>query len=736
MASAACVSYFRSLGRRGFEAAGYRDIACLRATKSAGRARQYWPDEGILSAHSQSLGSVEVALSHTARLLAGQPALAAEQAAEILKVVPDHPLATLLLARAQRACGDPSAALQRLQHLCRNQPGWAAAQFELGVTLASVGQGEAAITSLRRAVALKPDMPDAWRVLGDHLAATGDVDGADAAYARHVRASTKDPRLLAPAAALVDNRIPEAEALLREHLKAHPTDIAALRMLAEVAARLRRYAEAQALLERCLQLAPSFDAARHNYATVLNRQGKAAAALSQVEQLLAREPRNPGFRNLKAAVLANLGDYAGSAAVYAGVLDEFPHQAKVWMSYGHSLKTAGQSAAAIDAYRRAIAAQPTLGEAYWSLANLKTFRFSAADVVAMRAALTRTDLDSEDRLHFEFALGKALEDASAYAESFEHYARGNGLRRAAYPYAADRTSGFVRRARQMFTHEFFAARAGWGVASTDPIFILGLPRAGSTLLEQILASHSQVEGTMELPDMPQIARELAARGAADEQAGFFESVAALTATEVRALGERYLEGTRIFRRAGAAHFIDKMPNNWQYVGLIQLLLPQALIIDARRHPLGCALSCFKQHFARGQGFTYDLEDLGRYYRDYVALMAHFDEVLPGRVQRVIYERLVADTEAVVRRLLAGCGLPFEEACLKFYDNERAVRTASSEQVRQPIFNEAVEHWRHYQPWLQPLEDKLGSVLRAYPEVPGELIADSHEPAADARLSQS
>ncbi len=689
-----------------------------------------------MSAHSQSLGSVEVALSHAARLLPERPALAAEQAAEILKVVPDHPLATLLLARAQRACGDPDTALQRLHHLCRHQPGWAAAQYELGVTLASVGQGEAAITALRRAVALKPDLPDAWRLLGDHLAAIGDAQGADAAYARHVKAATKDPRLLAPAAALVENRIPEAEALLRTHLKEHPTDVAALRMLAEVAARLRRYDEAQGLLRRCLELAPSFDAARHNYATVLNRQGLGAAALPEVEKLLAKEPRNPGYRNLKGATLANIGEYAASAAVYADVLQEFPRQPKVWMSYGHSLKTAGQSAAAIDAYRRAIDAQPTLGEAYWSLANLKTFRFPAADVLAMRAALARTDLDGDDRLHFEFALGKALEDASAYAESFEHYARGNALRRAAYPYAAERTSGFVRRARQLFTRDFFAARAGWGVASTDPIFILGLPRAGSTLLEQILASHSQVEGTMELPDVPQIARELAARGPADEQAGFFESVAALTATEVRALGERYLAGTRIFRRAGAAHFIDKMPNNWQYVGLIQLLLPQALIIDARRHPLGCAFSCFKQHFARGQGFTYDLEDLGRYYRDYVALMAHFDEVLPGRVQRVIYERLVADTEVEVRRLLAGCGLPFEEACLKFYDNERAVRTASSEQVRQPIFQEALEHWRNYEPWLRPLQDKLGSVLRAYPEVPRELMAGSHEPAADARLSQA
>jgi tetratricopeptide (TPR) repeat protein len=663
-----------------------------------------------LSGYSQSLGSLEVALSHAARLLATQPVLAAEQAVEILKVAPDHPVATLLLAVAHRACGDPNRALERLQELCRKQPRWAAAQYELGTTLGSLGQGDAAMAALHRAVALKPDMPDAWLALADHLTAVGDTEGADAAYARHIRSATKDPRLLAPAAALVENRIPEAEALLREHLKRCATDVAALRMLAEVAARLRRYPDAQALLERCLELAPGFEAARHNYATVLNRQGKAAAALPHVEQLLAREPRNPGYRNLKAAVLANLGDYAGSAAVYAGVLQEFPQQPKVWMSYGHSLKTSGRVAEAVEAYRRAIEMGPNLGEAYWSLANLKTYRFSAADVLAMRNALTRNDLTDEDRLHFEFSLGKALEDEASYEESFTHYAKGNGIRRKSHPYSADENSSFVRRSQALFTWEFFAERAGCGAQAGDPIFILGLPRSGSTLLEQILASHSLVEGTMELPDIPQIARELAAGNGRGDEGTFFQAVAALTSAELRTLGERYLDGTRVLRKSAAPFFIDKMPNNCLYVGLIHLILPNARIIDARRHALACCFSCFKQHFARGQNFTYGLEDLGRYYRDYVELMAHFDAVLPGRVHRISYEVMVADTEAEVRRLLAHCGLPFEEGCLKFYENERAVRTASSEQVRQPIFREAVDHWRHYERWLEPLKAALGPVL--------------------------
>jgi len=673
-----------------------------------------------VSGDPQSVGSLEVALQHAARLLSSQPALAAEQANEILKVVPGHFGAMLLRAVAQRGCGDLAAALAGLEDLVQRQPLWAEAQFELGVTLGRSGQGEAAIASLRRAVALKPGLPDAWRALADYLAGAGDAAGADEAYARHIKAATRDPRLLAPAAALVENRIPEAEALLRAHLRVHPTDVAALRMLAEVAARLRRWRDSQTLLERCLELAPGFDAARHNYAVVLNRQGKAAEALPHVEQLHAKEPRNPGYRSLRAAVLVNLGEYAESARIYEGVLAEFPQQPKVWMSYGHSLKTIGRSAEAITAYRGAIAREPRLGEAWWSLANLKTFAFAAADVAALRAALARADLSDDDRLHFEFTLGKALEDAEAYDESFRHYAAGNALRRKSYPYSAEENTAFVRRSRELFTREFFAARAGSGVAARDPIFVLGLPRAGSTLLEQILASHSRVEGTMELPDVPQIARELAERGGPDTGAGFFEAVASLNGTELRALGERYLDGTRHLRKSAAPFFIDKMPNNCLYVGLIHLILPNATIIDARRHPLGCCFSCFKQHFARGQSFAYALEDLGLYYRDYVALMHHFDAVLPGRVHRVLYENMVADTENEVRRLLTACGLDFEPECLRFYDNERAVRTASSEQVRQPIFTTGLEQWRHYEPWLAPLAAALGSVLPAYPDVPSDV----------------
>jgi predicted Zn-dependent protease len=661
-----------------------------------------------------------VALAHAQRLLEKDARLAAQQVAEILKVSPGHPYARLILGAAHRITGQTQAALEVLEPLGREQPRAAPVHLELGAALGEAGRASEAVASLKRALLLKPDSSDGWRLLADQLDTLGDAGGADQARARYIQAATKDPRLREPAALLVRNDLPRAEARLRTHLDGHPTDVAALRMLAEIAARLQRYQDAQELLERCLELAPSFDAARHNYAIVLNRQGKADQALPEVERLLANEPRNPGYRNLHAAVLANLGDYLGSIRIYEAVLKEFPQQPKVWMSYGHSLKTADRADDSIAAYRRAISMEPTLGEAWWSLANLKTFRFSDADMSALRAALSRDDLADEDRLHFEFALAKALEDAASWEESFVHYTRGNALRRQRHPYSADDNSRFVRRSQELFTAEFFAARTGSGVPAADPIFVLGLPRSGSTLIEQILASHSMVEGTMELPDIPLIARDLAGRDETDPHGSFFAAVAALTPAQLRELGERYLARTRMVRRTGAPFFVDKMPNNCLYIGLIQLILPNARIIDARRHPLGCCLSCFKQHFARGQSFTYGLEDLGRYYHDYVALMAHFDRVLAGRMHRVFYESMIEDTEGQVRRLLEHCGLSFEEECLRFYENERAVRTASSEQVRQPIFRDALEHWRHYEPWLGPLEAALGPVLDAYPEVPTTL----------------
>ncbi len=666
-------------------------------------------------AAAEPVGSVQVALAHATRLLQRDARLAAEQASEILRAVPGEPRARLILGAAHRLKGELPAALAVLEPLAREQPRAVPVLLELGTALAEADRGAEALTQFRRAVELQPEGTEAWRLLADQLDLTGDTAGADQARARYLKAATRDPQLLAAATALLQNDLPNAEARLRAHLERHPNDIAALRMLAEVSARARHYLDARTLLERCLELSPSFDAARYNYASILLRSGEPVAALAQAERLLEGAPRHPGYRNLHAAVLATLGNYAESIAVYERVLAEHPQQPKIWTSYGHSLRTAGRTDEAIAAYRRAIDCDPRLGEAWWSLANLKTFRFTDADLAALARALERSDLNPDERLHFEFCLGKALEDRADYAPSFEHYERGNALRLSLHPYSAEGTSAYVRRSIQIMDRDYFASRAGSGAPAADPIFIVGLPRSGSTLLEQVLASHSQVEGTMELPQLPQIARDLGLRNPHQEE--FAATVGALSSDELRALGERYIAETRPMRKTQAPFFIDKMPNNCFYVGLIHLILPNARIIDARRHPLGCCFSCFKQHFARGQNFTYSLTDLGLYYRDYVQFMAHIDAVLPGRVLRVHYEDVVGGTEAQVRRLLEHCGLPFEAACLKFYENERAVRTASSEQVRRPIFREGIDHWRHYEPWLGPLKESLGEVLSAYPGVP-------------------
>jgi len=665
----------------------------------------------------QPTGTIDAALAHAARLVPTAPELAIEQAQEILIAVPGHPIAQLLLGMAQRWAGQGDAALKTLEPLAAAQPRAAAVQSEYGMALADAGDPEAALRALRNAVALNPDLTDAWRAIGDLSMLLADKRGADIAYAAQIKASTKDPQLLAAAAALFRNEIPEAEALLRQHLRLHATDVAALRMLAEVAGRLGRYQDAQALLRHCIDLAPSFNAAHHDLAIVLNRQNRHAEALEAIEHLLNLEPRNPGYRNLRAMVLAKIGEHRESIEIYAEILRTHANQSGIWMNYGHALSAAGRAAECAEAYRRCIALEPQCGEAYWSLANLKTLVFSPNEISQIKAQLERTDLSMDQRLHFEFALGKAMEDRREYADAFEHYLEGNRLRRQTIRYDADETHDHVRRCKSLFTREFFESRQGYGDPAPDPIFIVGLPRAGSTLIEQILASHSGVEGTMELTDIMSMAKRLGVQGKKTQGVDYPEILANLGPAECRELGALYIEQTRIQRKTGKPLFIDKMPNNFLHIGLIRLALPSAKIIDARRHPMACCFSGFKQHFARGQHFTYSLEEIGRYYRDYVELMRHFDEVLPGRIHRVIYEDLVADTVGGVERLLAYCGLEFEDSCLRFYENERAVRTASAQQVRKPIYREGVDHWQHFEPWLGPLRQALGSVLDTYPQAP-------------------
>ena len=662
-------------------------------------------------------GSVATALAHAQRLLGADPRLAAEQAMAILEAVPRHAEATLILATALRLSSDLRQALETIDPLSRAFPQSPPVQLEHGRILAAAGQTQAAAAAFKRAVAAEPDLAEAWRGLAEALELAGDEAGAQVARARQIKAGARDPQLMAAAVALVDEKPGEAEKLLRALLATRPDEPAAIRMLAEAVARLGRQEEAETLLLRVLEIAPGFSAARHNLATVLYRLGRSEDALVQLERLLGEEPTNPSYLNLKAAALARIGEYAQAIGLYEQVLARYPHQPKGWMSYGHALKTVGRSADCVAAYRKAVDQAPSLGEAWWSLANMKTYRFDAADLAAMEAQLARADLSEDDRLHLDYALGKAHEDAGRYAESFAHYSKGAALRREQIHYDPAVMSEHVARSKAALTADLFASRAGQGCPAPDPIFILGLPRAGSTLVEQILASHSAVEGTMELPDVTSMARRLGGAKSTKDVSAYPEILTTLDGEALKALGEEFLERTRVQRKTERPLFIDKMPNNFAHIGLIALMLPNAKIIDARRHPMGCCFSGFKQHFARGQNFSYGLEDIGRYYADYVELMAHFDAVLPGRVHRVIYESMIEDPETQIRALLDYCGLPFEEACLNFHENDRAVRTASSEQVRRPIFKDAVEHWQNYESWLDPLKTALGPVLVSYPAAP-------------------
>jgi predicted Zn-dependent protease len=662
-------------------------------------------------------GTLKTALEHADRLLTANPQLAEQQAWEILKAVPDQPHALLLFAKARRLQGDNVGAIETLRSLAQKQPRSAIVKTELGATLAANGELESAVAVLREAVRINPNQPAAWRALGDALTLAGDARAASDAQARQIRASVNDPKLVEAALALCDNKLAIAERTLKSFLKSHPTDVVAIRMLAETGARLGRLEEAEKLLARCLELAPSFAEARHNYAFVLNRITKSQDALREVDVLLKSDARNPNYLALKAAILVRLGDHQQAIDCYESFLARHSQQPKSWMSYGHALKAVGRRRECIEAYQRSLALLPSLGETWWSLANLKTYRFSEKEIAEIKRQLAMPELGEEDRFHLHFALGKAFEDESSFAASFDQYKEGNARRRALIPYDAADTKRVTDRAINFFTGPFFDAHRGVGSASSDPIFVVGLPRSGSTLVEQILSSHSMVEGTTELPDIIAIARRLGGKRTRIQESDYPDVLAGLDADDFHRLGEEYLERVRVQRREGRIHFIDKMPNNFQHVGLIHLILPNAKIIDTRRHPLGCCFSNFKQHFARGQHFTYDLEELGRYYRDYVRLMAHFDRVLPGRVHRVVYERMVQDPEDEIRRLLSYCALPFEPECLKFYETERTVRTPSSEQVRLPIFTEGVDQWSNFSTWLGPLKDVLGDVVDAYPDVP-------------------
>ena len=578
----------------------------------------------------------------------------------------------------------------------------------------------AALAQAQAIIEAVPTSAAAHRLAAHAFRALNRESEAQAAALAAVGATIHDTAMVDAALALAENRLPDAEAALRARLREDATDVAAIRMLAEVAGRIGRYGDAEKLLVRALELAPGFGAARANLATVYYKQNRYAEAAETLDAVLGDDPDNPAHANLKAAALGRIGGYDEALALYEQLTMRFPDHAKLWMSYGHLLKTVGRQDDSIAAYRHALGVDPGLGEIWWSLANLKTIRFGADDRAAMEAALVAAepavDERADDRLHLHFALGKAYDDAGDAEPAFRHYAAGNAIRARQLGYDAADTRTIVDAAIATCTADFFAARADMGDPAPDPIFILGMPRAGSTLIEQILASHSAIEGTMELPDIPALALGLG-RETQGEGRHWVAALADAPAERLAEMGAAFLRRTAVQRKTAKPFYIDKLPNNWRYVPLIRLILPNAKIIDARRHPLDCCWSNFRQHYAKGQAFSYDLADMGAYYRDYVRLMAHIDAVQPGRVHRVIHEALLDNPEAEVRAMLGYLGLPFEDACMAFHTNARAVRTASSEQVRRPINRDGVDQWRPYEAWLDPLKAALGPVLAAYPAPP-------------------
>lgn len=629
--------------------------------------------------------------------------------APVLKDAPTHRDALYLKAVSYRYMGNVAAALQTLERLHDRLPGYGRAWQEKGHCHRAMRHADAALDAYLKAVEEDPALYASWEAIADLWLMRGERKKADAARAQAARLKAQPAALLAVQSLIHEGQLVKAEHICRHFLQKNPHDVAAMRLLADIGSRLYVLDDAEFLLESCVILEPDNRHARFDYVGILNKRQKYEKALEEAAILRRSEPGNPAFETVYANQCLAVGHFDDALAVYDAVLDKTPDATGVLMARGHALKTVGRQDEAIASYQRAYGVRVNLGDAFWSLANLKTYRFTDDEIATMERQVANNATALSDRIHLCFALGKGHEDRGAYERAFSFYEEGNRLKKSQVRYDAGRMDRELALQMEQCTAELFQRRAGCGHKAADPIFIVGLPRAGSTLLEQILASHSLVDGTLELPNILALAHRLNGRHMLSEQARYPANLHELEDENLEGYGAAYIEDTRIYRK-GAPFFTDKMPNNFRHIGLIHMILPNAKIIDARRSPLACCFSGYKQLFAEGQEFTYGLDDIGRYYRGYVTLMDHWDRVLPGKILRVNYEDVVHDLEAEVRRILDFCGLPFEEACLNFHKTERSIRTASSEQVRQPINKSGLEQWRHFEPWLSPLKQALGPAL--------------------------
>ncbi len=669
------------------------------------------PSAPVPSSPAPSLVEPEIArLKALQRENRHPEALAAAEA--LLGTYPEYRDLLLVAAVSQRHLVRLDAALQTLDRLERLDPRASLVHQERGLCLVAQRNAPAAIEALLRAVNLNPALPTSWRMLEGVYRIVGDDENARTAAGHVAMLRALPPEVVAATSLFWDGEILRAEAIIRGFLLRQGDHPEGMRLLAKIGVSLDVLDDAELLLEGVLALAPEHRAARYDYADVLVKRQKYLKARPEIDALLAQDPANPDYRTLAATIAVGTGDHARAIAIYEALRRDFPASWDVPLWHGHALKTVGRVAEAVEAYGEAANNRPNFGDAYWSLANLKTFRFEDETVERMRREEASPLTGSEDRANLCFALGKALEDRGQTEESWRWYARGNALKRAESRYRPEIIEANTRQQIEVCTRAFFEARDGWGAPAPDPIFILGLPRSGSTLLEQILASHSEVEGTQELPDIHAAVIALQGRDHDPDHPRYPGVLAEMGRSDFVALGEGYLADTRV-HRSGKRFFIDKMPNNFRHIGLIHLMLPKARIIDARREPMACCFSNLKQLFAQGQEFTYSAEDIGRYYRTYLELMRHWDAVLPGRVLRVQHEDVVADLEGSVRRMLDYCGLAFEPACVEFHKTRRSVRTPSAEQVRQPIFRDSLDQWKAYEPWLGELKAALGDAVERY-----------------------
>ena len=608
-----------------------------------------------------------------------------------------YDLAANSLQELRAVAPDFGRGLQEYAHLARDE-----------------GRLNDAVTAYRQAVRANPGLTASWKSLAAILQRQGQTQQARQAKSQAERLAALPPTLLAATNLIYENKTVKAENLVRGFLQKNPHHIEAMRLLAEIAMRFGVFDEADFLLESAIEFSPDDIQIKFDYIQVLRKRQKFAAALEQAQALYERDPNNPTFQSYLAIESMQTGQHERAFELFSKVLKKLPNDFATLTSLGHAYKTFGKHDDAVDSYRAAYRVKADHSDAYFGLANLKTYKFTDEEIAQMESLLKRQDIGFSDRVNLCFSLGKAFEDRKDYQRAFEQYEKGNTVKSLQSRYKAEDMTKELEGQAKICGADLFDKQAGKGHAAPDPIFILGLPRAGSTLIEQIIASHSQVDGTLELPNILSMAFQLRGRDRKIDGGRYPRILYDLPEEKLRQMGERYIEETRIHRK-GAPYFIDKMPNNFRHTALINLILPNAKIIDARRHPMACCFSGFKQHFAEGQEFTYGLENVGTYYKDYVALMDHWDDVLPGKILRVQYEDVVADTEAQVSLILNYLGLPFEQACVDFHKTKRSVRTASSEQVRQPIFKSGVDQWRNFEPWLDPLKEALGpEILKRYP----------------------